>query len=887
MTTPGGVPNLPQGALTIDNLASVLQDMTGAAMHQRATERFPSIMDTSTGLNPSLELTPFGLLTRIFAEVQSLIANADPADIEGPEDLPPLVQEWIEGLPFVGELVGLLEAILGTYDGDDTVLLQVQAIFDPIRKVLQMLSGISSGFPTLEQITSGNAEQFVTALLSPTGLLGLSAGQIAEDLFGITDGDLPFLGGNLQTMLGNPNLSTGFDPISAGQGMLTNVLTPAGALTTGTQVLPHMFGFLAPGSSTGANVQPDPGFDDPSHLAGQGIYTWDGSVDHTGTAGSGSAKTVANGSVRSLVGFPITTAPDQPATLGVFTQWSGVSAAAGAGIVLAAQAYDANNDLISDPTNRVVASIPAPETSSTSHSGNVAGWVYLQGGYQMPAGTKYVRLVVEVGANVNVGSVWFDDTLLQLSGLVDATLLTNFENMLEGVVPGNALQGFQGLATIFGSFGHLFDGMGSAMSLAPQNGLSFSGLFDIAQGSSLNANEALIQGLINTAVLGQRTNKRTAAGANPTTEAMIPLPHFGGAGALATTAVPAGTAILQVFRPGEIAKKGFIEFIAQNNGGVGGVFLNLFKWDGAQWVAVWNSTDLMSTLPTGSPGVVRALIPGGSQPTMNAGEHYLLGLANNTASALTVVTKNTAVPNNPNETISNFGGTRTLASSGGTSPSTLANTGVSYTGNVPYFGVGMLDVPAGYVPFVVNRFTSNGTWSKPGGFVTGDLVDVFMYGGAGGGQSGGYGLAGTGGDAGHKLVQTFVLGSDIRGTGYPVLPLATILSVVVGQGGGGGVNPYTFQVGNTGTASTVSGAGISTLTAAGGIGGGRGGQTNSGQGGQGAGDLTVGDYTMYGGAACGLNQNAVSPAGGGGSGYPAFGHPGADGEVRIRTRQGS
>lgn len=142
LTVPGGVPNLPVGALTLDNLGSRLQDMTGDAMKARAVERFPSIMDNSTGLNPVSDLTPFGILTRIWAEVNSLIANADPADIQGPEDLPPLLLEFIDGLPFVGEFVDLLEAILGNYDGDDETLLAIQAIFAPIRAVAEAFPGL-------------------------------------------------------------------------------------------------------------------------------------------------------------------------------------------------------------------------------------------------------------------------------------------------------------------------------------------------------------------------------------------------------------------------------------------------------------------------------------------------------------------------------------------------------------------------------------------------------------------------------------------------------------------------------------------------------------------------------------------------------------------------
>ncbi|HRC52858.1 MAG TPA: hypothetical protein PK331_18305, partial [Gordonia sp. (in: high G+C Gram-positive bacteria)] len=126
MTTPGGVPNLPVGALTLETLASKIEDMSTSAMRGRAGERWPSIFSSSTGGNIMSDLSPAGIIAKLFAGFNSVVANADPADIDGPEDLPGLLWEFIESLPVVGELVGLLEAIIGEYDGDDEVLLAIQ-----------------------------------------------------------------------------------------------------------------------------------------------------------------------------------------------------------------------------------------------------------------------------------------------------------------------------------------------------------------------------------------------------------------------------------------------------------------------------------------------------------------------------------------------------------------------------------------------------------------------------------------------------------------------------------------------------------------------------------------------------------------------------------------
>lgn len=166
MTTPGGVPNLPAGALTLANLESALQDMTPAAMRSRAAERIPGTYDASTGGNPMVDLTPFGILALLFAGFNSHVANADPADIQGPDDLPGLLVDFIESLPVIGQFVGLTEAILGTYDGDDEALLQIQEIFDLLRNILGGIA-FDGTLPTPEEVW----QLIVTTMMLPLNLL--------------------------------------------------------------------------------------------------------------------------------------------------------------------------------------------------------------------------------------------------------------------------------------------------------------------------------------------------------------------------------------------------------------------------------------------------------------------------------------------------------------------------------------------------------------------------------------------------------------------------------------------------------------------------------------------------------------------------------------------
>ncbi len=186
VTTPGGVPNLPVGALTVGTLADRLQNLTQSAMRARAGERMPAIFNSSTGGNIMNDLSPFGIIAAIWAGFNSHVAQADPNDINGPDDLPGLLLDFIEGLPVIGQFVTLLEAIAGTYDGDDETLLAIQQIFMPIRKLLQLVSGQNVGLPTVEEIVSG-WEQLGDALGNAVsefaGILSVSRiGDVIQDL---------------------------------------------------------------------------------------------------------------------------------------------------------------------------------------------------------------------------------------------------------------------------------------------------------------------------------------------------------------------------------------------------------------------------------------------------------------------------------------------------------------------------------------------------------------------------------------------------------------------------------------------------------------------------------------------------------------------------------
>lgn len=201
-------------------------------------------------------------------------------------------------------------------------------------------------------------------------------------------------------------------------------------------------------------------------------------------------------------------------------------------------------------------------------------------------------------------------------------------------------------------------------------------------------------------------------------------------------------------------------------------------------------------------------------------------------------------------------------------PSTFTPT---YTGVVPWFGLGGF----AFAGPVTSPFSTAGTftYAVPNWLKWGDKIDVLVLGGGGGGQASNFPLTGDGGEAGSWNVQTLVYGLDI--------PVGTAtLTVTVGAGGGGGFGAN--APGTDGEASTVTGDGVTTITAPGGVGGTAGGVAI----GYGPGDQTLNTVTYTGGTDAGASFGGNAPGGGGGGGAPfSNGGGGAVGAVWLAAYQ--
>jgi hypothetical protein len=685
---------------------------------------------------------------------------------------------------------------------------------------------------------------------------------------------------NLGALLGLPDLqATVFDPIEHAGEWLLDIFVPAGSLTTSTPIPPHLLDVM-PGSTSvlSNNLLPDPGFDDPKVIDGEGKWDWSGTVGRTvNSTVVGSVHTTGASELRQLDGVPINTKPGQQTDFEVWVSWSGVVAGPGAAIQLSANAWDINHNLIAADPQRVLASITAPATDQPT-------WQHLTGSHQAPAGTSYITLCLEVTATVSAGDVYFDDAVHYLHGVIDSSWLGNVSNIPQ--IDGSSVAGMQGIEDLVTTFNNMFDGLGSALANAPKSGLDLSQLFSLMQTTAQQAWDAINLAVFHQQTLTQRTNKPVRAGLDPTSESTFHLTDFTAGSTTPMTAVAAGTSIIAMFRPAESAKKGFVEFLAQGNGGTN-IFVNVYKVNPSTGVktALWNSSDISSLVPNGSVGYVRALIPGASQPTVAAGDLFALGIVNAGSGTLSVATKQIPTPNHPTAYPPNLAAVRTIASTGGATPASITDSQITYNSTLPYINFGILDVPANYMPNQVDEYVTNGTYTytiPDFAKVAGTKLDLVGLGAGGGGGGSGYFLGGEGGLGGTWNAITLVCGVD-----YPTT--ATSLTIVVGNGGPGGPGGN----GTNGDATTISWTDPSsvahTLTCAGGQAGLVGGFSNHGGASQGIGP---GDFTWQGQQYFGGPTTLYTPyagyPGAGGSGAGPYADPGADGAdgyVSITARQ--
>lgn len=727
-------------------------------------------------------------------------------------------------IPILGPLIDVLVGGLGG-SGSGNPLSTLTGLMDNIPLIGPLIESLTGGNLTGSSATLGNLASFFNFSPGTSNILSIVAAGVMDfaslvsafvpGMSGGTQTDFNSIIGNMLSMLGNPLglLGGSFDPISAGSSMLQNVLTPAGALSSFTQLPAHLFGIFAPNNLTNELQGADSGFDDPSHFADRSF--WDGTIGRTVNSSIvGSLKFTANGAYQQFVGVPLGADASQTINVGIYAHWQSLVTTAGNQIVLAVEAYDTNDNLIPNPTGRVVMAISNAGANSSTYTGaptmqppvpaqgtagwdggTVPGWVYLSGPYKPPAGTSYIRLSPEITTATQAGQVNLDDSyMLHDQGLFDASILTNFTNMLDGSIPGTKIGGLQGIEDMITTWTQHVDGLFNAVNDGPtQTNVPFFQLFNLMQLMSLNAGNAQSLAANNTNILGFKLGKAgILGGTQPSGEANFTHATMPDSTTMPTTSLATGQAIGGWIRVGQSASKGFVDFVAAKAAsGTTGIFMNLYKQDTSTGTKtrVYASPDIAAVIPTAvTAGISQMLIPGGLNVV--PGDVLWGELVNNSGSALIVGKRSSPFPDHFNTYPRNIGHTRTVATLG-TSPATLTPTDTVTSQTAPVLNFGIASVPADYhlpqmdtLPPSPSSGAGNYPYTIPSFITTGDLIDLIVVGGGGSGMSEWNAGVMAGGLGGTPNGKQFVYGSDIHGTGLTVIPAGTTqLQCAVGAGG--------------------------------------------------------------------------------------------------------
>jgi hypothetical protein len=196
------------------------------------------------------------------------------------------------------------------------------------------------------------------------------------------------------------------------------------------------------------NLQPVWDFPDAASLSGAGTaWSWDGSEDHTGVSGSGSAKVVANGVLQALKGIPGAVQPAQVVTPTAYVMWSGLTYTGSNPIQLQLIPYSQSGSELVAGTAFEVAQIASPASSGS--------WTHLTGTYTVPSsGVAAVQLRLVVGGNATAGSVWWDDCEANLSGGFLADLQADTNNIIDSFAPsGTSAEFLTGVTNLLALFG--------------------------------------------------------------------------------------------------------------------------------------------------------------------------------------------------------------------------------------------------------------------------------------------------------------------------------------------------------------------------------------------------------------------------------------------------
>lgn len=372
MTTP----QLPWGSTTQGDLAEVvvmpaglgsaLQDQSASKFQGLTSGRFPGVMRGTSAGDPAMQAGPLGFIVDLVAQFMSTVSNADPESIARPEDLHALVTDFVEDLPLVGELISLKDAMMGVYDGDDPIFQFIQNLFAPLRKLLELASGVS-GIPSVGQVTSGWSSLWDD--------IQADFGELLSALQGGYSGSDPIL--QLIQQVTTP-LRIILDP----RGLIRSGLIPS--IGVG-QITDELLNLVAEHDFSAA-ITIDPG---------QAAFYWDGAHGRTAP---GCAAVDGDGTTKSLTMVSqIPVSQGQRLEVSAWVAWQWVTGPAVDGVRLRVDTYAGGVPVSSELIGAVTA------------DGTQPVWQQIIGQWTVPAGVDGITVRLEVTAALADGTVRFDD----------------------------------------------------------------------------------------------------------------------------------------------------------------------------------------------------------------------------------------------------------------------------------------------------------------------------------------------------------------------------------------------------------------------------------------------------------------------------------------------
>lgn len=443
-----------------------------------------------------------------------------------------------------------------------------------------------------------------------------------------------------------------------------------------------------------------------------------------------------------------------------------------------------------------------------------------------------------------------------------------------------------GAATLVDTFTDILDNLWSALTRTPGSGKSMADVANAVTDTANMADTGVQIGEWNNAVLGLRNNKGLMSGVDETEESTFLITDlFNGASDPPSISATASSVPIAFWRATETAKKGFVSWFGKGFASITALYVDIYKlnYTTSEMELVHTSPDQIGSVTSSWSYLVYNISSPSDRIDVNAGD--VLGFAIRVVGAGTHTiggkSAGSWLPDHPTVIPSRPAATRTGSGD-------LAFGSITYSSNVPWFGIGILsgDAPPNFFAPRTTEFSTPGvsTYLIPD---WANFIDGIYIGGGGGGGGGDpiFGRGGEGGDAGAWQGETLV-----RGVDFPVD--ATEITITVGaEGALGPYNTAGGAGGNTIRAAITSGKVAATAT-----GGPGGSEPNAELSGDSPGNFTFNGVTYVGGNgggaapfSPGVAGTAPGAGGGGGAGgsfaVAWVGGPGARGGAWMTARQ--